>query len=181
MGRRVLQRHSMPSLTPRQSSSLFAIFLGYGAPLAEPAMNALGQTVENTTVGVFKKKVLMQTVAIGVGLGIAAGVTQMAFPAIELTMLLVTPYLLLVFLTLISSEEFVNFGWDSAGETTGPITVPLVLAMGLGIGANITGVTNGLGILALASVGPIITVLSVGLIVNRTNKPENSPAADGQV
>ncbi|MEM1294879.1 MAG: DUF1538 family protein [Verrucomicrobiota bacterium] len=169
------------AMTGKVIAILFAFFLGYGATLAEPALNALGQTVENTTVGVFKKKVLMQTVAIGVGLGIAAGVTQMAFPAIELTMLLVPPYLLLVFLTLISSEEFVNFGWDSAGVTTGPITVPLVLAMGLGIGANIPGVTNGFGILALASVGPIITVLSVGLIVNRTNKPENSPAADGQV
>ena len=50
--------------------------------------------------------------------------------------------------------------------------MPLVLAMGLGIGANIPGVTDGFGILALASVGPIITVLSVGLIVNRASKKE---------
>jgi len=151
---------------------LFAFFLGYGATLAEPALNALGATVENSTVGVFKKKLLMQTVAIGVGLGIATGVAQMTFESLELTWLLIPPYLLLVFLTVISSEEFVNFGWDSAGVTTGPITVPLVLAMGLGIGANIPGVTDGFGILALASVGPIITVLSVGLIVNRASKKE---------
>ncbi len=154
---------------------LFAFFLGYGATLAEPALNALGKTVEDTTVGVFKKSLLMQTVAIGVGLGIASGVAQMAFGSIDLTMLLIPPYLLLVILTLISSEEFVNFAWDSAGVTTGPITVPLVLAMGLGIGANIPGVSDGFGILALASVGPIITVLSVGLIVNRTGNREEIP------
>lgn len=143
---------------------LFAFFLGYGATLAEPALNALGQTVENVTVGVFKKKLLMQVVAIGVGLGIATGVAQMAFESVNLTMLLIPPYLLLLFLTIISSDEFVNFAWDSAGVTTGPITVPLVLAMGLGIGANIPGVRDGFGILALASVDPIITVLAVGLI-----------------
>ncbi len=149
-------------------SILFAFFLGYGATLAEPALNALGQTVEDNTVGVFKKKLLMNTVALGVGLGIAGGVAQMMFPGLQLTLMLIPCYLVLLVLTLISSEEFVNFAWDSAGVTTGPITVPLVLAMGLGIGANIPGVIHGFGILALASAGPIITVLTVGLIVNRT-------------
>ena len=80
----------------------------------------------------------------------------------------------LIPLTLIPSEQFVNFGGDSDGVTTGPITVPLVLAMGLGVGANIPGVTDGFGVLALASVAPIISVLTVGLIVNKGNKPEES-------
>ena len=148
---------------------IFGFFLGYGATLAEPALNALGNTVEKVTVGAFKKNLLMHSVAFGVGLGIATGVAKIAFnlPLIEL---LIPPYLLLLVLTWISSEEFVNFGWDSAGVTTGPITVPLVLAMGLGVGAAVPGVTDGFGILALASVGPIITVLSVGLIVAKINK-----------
>jgi hypothetical protein len=160
---------------------LFAFFLGYGATLAEPALNALGHTVENVTVGVFQKKLLMQVVAIGVGLGIAAGVAQMAFESLDLTMLLIPPYVLLLVLTVISSEEFVNFAWDSAGVTTGPITVPLVLAMGLGIGGSLPGVRDGFGILALASVGPIITVLSVGLIVKRSRQTELLAAEDANV
>ncbi len=160
---------------------LFAFFLGYGATLAEPALNALGQTVEDTTVGVFKKKLLMQVVAFGVGMGIAAGVAQLAFDGLNLTMLLLPPYALLIFLTVISSDEFVNFAWDSAGVTTGPITVPLVLAMGLGIGANIPGVRDGFGILALASVGPILTVLTVGLIVGRSKNKDFNPVEDGGV
>jgi len=148
---------------------VFGFFLGYGATLAEPALNALGNTVEKVTVGAFKKSLLMHSVAFGVGLGIATGVAKIAFnlPLVEI---LLPPYLLLLVLTWISSEEFVNFGWDSAGVTTGPITVPLVLAMGLGVGAAVPGVTNGFGVLALASVGPIITVLSVGLIVTRMNR-----------
>jgi len=157
---------------------VFAFFLGYGATLAEPALNAMGETVEDVTVGVFKKRLLMQVVAIGVGLGIAAGVAQMAFESLDLTTLLVPPYLLLLLLTILSSDEFVNFAWDGAGVTTGPITVPLVLAMGLGIGANVPGVIDGFGILALASVGPILTVLIVGLVVQRSRKDELNAVTD---
>ncbi len=149
----------------------FAFFLGYGATLAEPALNALGETVERITVGAFKKKLLMQTVALGVGIGIATGITKMVYD-IPLSTLLIPSYLFLIFLTIISSEEFVNFGWDSAGVTTGPITVPLVLAMGLGIGGVVPNVLDGFGVLALASVGPILTVLAVGLIVRYISSKE---------
>jgi len=71
-------------------------------------------------------------------------------------------YLLAVILTSISDEAFVNVAWDSAGVTTGPVTVPLVLAMGLGLGRAVQA-QEGFGILAMASVGPIITVLAVSL------------------
>lgn len=150
---------------------LFGFLLGYGATLAEPALNALGSTVEKITVGAFKKNLLMQAVATGVALGIATGVAKIAFN-LELWYLLIPPYGLLLILTFISSEDFVNFGWDSAGVTTGPITVPLVLAMGLGIGAK-TGAIDGFGVLSLASVGPIITVLTVGLLVRKKPKPDD--------
>jgi hypothetical protein len=148
---------------------LFGFILGYGATLAEPALNALGSTVEKITVGAFKKSLLMQAVALGVALGIATGVAKIAFN-LELYYLLIPPYCLLLLLTYMSSEDFVNFGWDSAGVTTGPITVPLVLAMGLGIGSK-TGAIDGFGVLSLASVGPILTVLTVGLIVKKKPKP----------
>ncbi|MFH1321684.1 MAG: DUF1538 domain-containing protein [Bacteroidota bacterium] len=158
-------------LSGKMVAVVFAFFLGYGATLAEPALNALGATVEKITVGAFKKSLLMKTVAIGVGVGIGMGILKIAYN-IPLTYMLIPPYLALLPLTLLSSEQFVNFGWDSAGVTTGPITVPLVLAMGLGVGANVPGVTDGFGVLALASVGPIISVLTVGLIVKRSKPAE---------
>jgi hypothetical protein len=155
--------------TGKYVAMLFGLFLGYGATLAEPALNALGETVEKITVGAFRKKLLMHSVATGVALGIAAGVAKISFN-IPLAYLLIPPYVALLILTMISDEVFVNIAWDSAGVTTGPITVPLVLAMGLGIGANVPGVIDGFGVLALASVGPIIVVLSVGLLVRRARK-----------
>lgn len=147
---------------------LFAFLMGYGATLAEPALNALGHTVEEMTVGTFKKSHLMQAVAVGVGIGIAVGVSKIVW-SLPLTWLLVPPYLLLLPMTRLSSEEFVNIGWDSAGVTTGPVTVPLVLAIGLGIG-NQVGVVEGFGILAMASVCPILSVLTMGLVVTRRQK-----------
>lgn len=157
----------------------FAFFLGYGATLAEPALNALGDTVERITVGAFRKKLLMQSVAVGVGFGIGAGVVTMAY-GLPLFWLLAPAYTLALVLTWFAPNGFVNFSWDSAGVTTGPITVPLVLAMGLGIGANVPGVSDGFGILALASVGPILTVLTVGLYTQRNEaRARQSESATG--
>jgi hypothetical protein len=143
---------------------IFAWILGFGATLAEPALNALGLTVENLTNGAFKKSLLMYAVSIGVGCGIALGVLKIVYD-IPMVYLLVPGYLIAVILTFLSTEEFVNVAWDSAGVTTGPVTVPLVLAMGLGFG-NALGVTEGFGILSMASIGPIIAVQITGLWIN---------------
>ena len=143
----------------------FALVLGFGATLAEPALNALGLTVENLTNGAFKKSLLMYAVSSGVGLGIAIGVMKMVFE-IPIAYLVVPGYLAAVVLTALSTEDFVNIAWDSAGVTTGPVTVPLVLAMGLGFG-DAMGAAEGFGILAMASIGPILAVLATGLWIQR--------------
>ena len=155
-------------------AALFAWFLGLGATLAEPALNALGTTVENLTNGAFKKSMLMYSVSIGVAFGIAIGVLKIIFD-IPIAYLLLPGYVFGLILTALSTEEFVNIAWDSAGVTTGPVTVPLVLAMGLGFG-NAMGSVEGFGILSMASICPIIAVLSTGLWVqwkiNRRHQAE---------
>lgn len=154
---------------------IFAWILGFGATLAEPALNALGLTVENLTNGAFRKSVLMYAVSVGVGSGILTGVLKIVFD-IPIAYLLIPGYLIAAILTYLSSEEFVNIAWDSAGVTTGPVTVPLVLAMGLGFG-NAVGAVEGFGILCMASIGPIICVLLTGLYIkwkiNHRHKQED--------
>jgi len=154
---------------------LFAFIMGYGATLAEPALNALGLKVEELTVGTFEKSLLIRTVASGVGIGMLLGVVKIIWN-VPLVYLLIPPYLLLLIITKISTEEFVNIAWDSAGVTTGPITVPLVLAVGLGIGKQVN-VVEGFGILSLASVCPILAVLTVGLYVNKKRKAMQQESA----
>ena len=156
-------------LTGLMIAIAFAWVLGFGATLAEPALNALGLTVENLTNGVFKKSTLIYAVSIGVGCGIAIGVAKIVFN-IPIAWLLIPGYLTALVLTWFSNEEYVNVAWDSAGVTTGPVTVPLVLSMGLGFG-NAVDAVEGFGILSMASIGPIISVLSVGLWVQwKTNR-----------
>ena len=156
---------------------VFAFFLGYGATVAEPALNALGISVEEITQGAFKKFLLIHSVAFGVGIGIALGVAKMVWD-IPITFFLVPMYLLLIPLTLISSEEFVNISWDGAGVTTGPITVPLILSLGLGIGGA-TSALDGFGIISLASVCPIIVVLVLGLYVKYKLRETNTKRGEG--
>ena len=85
----------------------FAWVLGFGATLAEPALNALGLTVENLTNGAFKKSMLMYSVASGVACGICLGILKMVVD-IPVVLILLPFYFLAIFLTYLSSEDFVN-------------------------------------------------------------------------
>jgi Protein of unknown function (DUF1538) len=154
----------------------FAALLGLGATLAEPALLAMGITVENLTDGAFRRDVLVTTVAVGVALGTALGVTKIAFD-LPLAALLLPAYAVALVMTLVSREEYVNLAWDSAGVTTGPVTVPLVLALGLGLGKSVNAV-DGFGVLAMASVGPIVSVLAVGLWIRLQEAQETRRAEE---
>lgn len=142
---------------------LFAFGLGYGSTLAEPALSALGRTVEEVTVGTIRSGSVVRAVSLGVGLGLMAGVARLLYD-IPTIWLLLPPYLILLPLTYFSEEDFAGIAWDCGGVTTGGITVPLVLAMGLGIGGELN-VSDGFGILAMASAYPIVTVLIFGRVV----------------
>ncbi len=149
---------------------VFAFGMGFGATLAEPALNALGLTVEDLTVGAIKQKQIVQIVSVGVGIGITLGFARILFD-LPLIWLIVPPYLLLIVLSVFGDEQYTAMAWDSGGVTTGPVTVPLVLAMGLGIGGALN-ISDGFGILALASVFPIITVLSYGIYKDTKQRSE---------
>lgn len=151
---------------------IFAWVLGFGATMAEPALNALGLTVENLSNGAFKKSSLMYSVAFGVAVGIAIGILKILYNW-PLAWMLIGSYIPLLIMTYMASEEYVNIGWDSAGVTTGPVTVPLVLALGLGFG-NAVNALEGFGILSMASVCPIISVLAVGLFVQWKAKKQKA-------
>lgn len=83
--------------------------------------------------------------------------------------LLAGAYLLALALTIFSSEEISAIAWDCAGVTTGPITVPLVIAAGLGIGQR-AGVAEAFGVVTMASVFPIIAVLLSGFLLASRRK-----------
>lgn len=136
----------------------FAWIIGFGTTLAEPGLNLFGTAVEGRTNGVIRKKKLLVVVALGGAFGTVLGVLKIIFP-MALFWVLVPVLLMMGLLTVISSEEWVSISYDSGGVISGPMTVPLIYAMGLGLG----GAVDGGGVLSMGVAGSIIAVLIMGL------------------
>ena len=101
--------------------------------------------------------------AIGVGVGAGLGIASLLY-GIDLLYLLLPPYALLLILTIVNEEKYVNIAWDGGAVTTGPVTVPLKLAIGLSL-SGATGAGEGFGVLALASAYPVMNILLLGLYI----------------
>jgi hypothetical protein len=144
----------------------FALLLGFLVTFAEPGLQVMGRKIEATSGGEFRRVQLVAAVASGVAIGMAIGILRIAL-ALPLVYFLTALYAVALLLTVFSSEDVVNVAWDSAGVTTGPITVPFVLSLGLNITRSTNG-TGGFGILALSSVCPVISVLAFGLYTRLT-------------
>ncbi len=156
---------------------LFAFGMGFGTTIAEPAVNALGKSVENITVGTVRGDSVVRAISIGVGVGLIVGVLRILF-VVPTIWILLPPYIIFLLLIALSDEEFVGIASDSGGVTTGAVTVPLVLAMGVGLGDEI-GVKDSFGVLAMASIYPILAVLVFGLFVRKRQRNINR-AAEGE-
>jgi hypothetical protein len=155
---------------------VFVFFLGFFAIFAEPALAATAVTVEEMTTGTFRRSKLVMIAAVGVGIGMALGFARVLFsnmlPAgsIHLSWILGPSYVLALILTAFAPEDFSSIAWDVAGIATGPITVPIIITTGLGLGADSLRADGAFGIVATASVMPIITVLVSGIIEKQKSR-----------
>jgi len=145
-------------------------FLGFFAIFAEPALAVTAVTVEEMTIGTFKRKKLIMLAAIGVGGGMVIGFARILFSnvlpsgGIHLSWILTPCYGLALLLTIIAPEDFSSIAWDVAGIATGPITVPIIITAGMGLGRDSLRSDGAFGIVATASVFPIIAILVSGII-----------------
>jgi hypothetical protein len=121
--------------------------------------------------GQFKKNVILYSVGFGVSTGLVLGTLKIIF-SIPLIWFILPLYPLAVLISFLSEEDVVNVAWDCAGVTTGPVTVPLLLALCTGIAASVSGSEEaGFGMLTLSSLGPILSVLIIELVRRSTRKP----------
>jgi hypothetical protein len=149
---------------------LFGFAAGCMATVIDLAPCGLGETVEKLTLGEFTRMDLIVSVATGVGSGIALGFAKILF-GMDLLTILVVGYSIALVLSLFVKEGMCCVAWDSAGVTSGPVTVPLVLSIGMGICESV-GSADGFGILACASVCAIISVLAFSLLREHVLKHE---------
>ncbi|MDR2619273.1 MAG: DUF1538 domain-containing protein [Treponema sp.] len=155
---------------------VFVFFLGFLAIFAEPALAATAVTVEEMTTGTFKRSKLVMIAAVGVGVGMAIGFARVLFSnmlpsgGIHLSWILTPCYILALILTAFAPEDFSSIAWDVAGIATGPIAVPIIITTGLGLGADSLRADGAFGIVATASVIPIISVLVSGILDKRKSR-----------
>ncbi len=156
---------------------LFAFSLGFGTTAAEPALTAVAEkAAEVAAQGGFIDASeesmsrytleLRLTVAVSVGIAIVVGVLRILrdWP---LQYMIIAGYLLVVVMTVQAPPEIVSIAYDSGGITTSTITVPLVTALGIGLASSIRGrnpMLDGFGLIAFASLTPIIFVLGYGML-----------------
>ncbi len=156
----------------------FAFLLGFGTTIAEPALIAVaGEAADAAaTAGAIVNSDnargqyalgLRLTVALSVGVALILGVIRI-ITGWSLPKMIISGYAIVVMLTLFAPEETIGIAYDSGGVTTSTITVPLVTALGVGLASSLSGrnpMTDGFGLIAFASLTPIIFVLSYGMFV----------------
>lgn len=160
--------HIGSSLTRSRKTGLIlsvSVLLGIAITVSEPDLQVLAENVPaiNTTV-------LIIVVSVGVGLFLMLSMLRIlkGFP---LRLLLIGFYGLILILALFADKDFLSVSFDSGGVTTGPMTVPFIMAMGVGVAAirsDARAQEDSFGLVGLCSIGPVLAVLILGFIYRGT-------------
>lgn len=145
---------------------IIGFVIGYFATLVEPALKALALEVEEISIGAIPNKVLIHAVAIGFGSGMAIGLFRI-LNGISYLKIVIPLLFLVIILAFFAPEQFVSIAMDSASATTGPVNIPINMALAIGLAKVIEGVDPllaGFGVVGLTSVGAIISVLALGIL-----------------
>lgn len=145
---------------------LIAFVIGYFGTLVEPALKALAFEVEELSVGAIPQNVLVHGVAMGFGLGMVIGMLKIILN-IPYVKIIVPLLLLVIVLAYFAPEPFASIAMDSASATTGPVNIPLNMALAIGLASIIETadpLLSGFGIVGLTSIGAMISVLTLGIL-----------------
>jgi hypothetical protein len=164
---------------------VFGIILGFLITIAEPDLLVLAGQVNGVTSGAISKLTLLVVVSLGVGVLLVLGLLRIVFD-ISLSKILTILYGGIFLLAIFTSSSFLAISFDAAGATTGSMTVPFILALGLGVSSVKGGKKSeedSFGLVAIASTGPIISVLIMSIIskvqVSTGNLPYDPTATIG--
>ncbi|MFO7967482.1 MAG: DUF1538 domain-containing protein [Archaeoglobaceae archaeon] len=145
---------------------IYAFLLGFLVTVAEPDVRVLASQIDTVSAGAIPNHVLIYAVAAGVGIFLSLSMIKVVF-SIPLKYLLLLCYIGVFILSVFTPAEFVPISFDAGGVTTGPLTAPFIIALGVGMTTVLSSRTtsqDNFGFVALASIGPILGVMILGLI-----------------
>lgn len=146
---------------------LLATFIfGFVITVAEPDVRVLAHQVDIASRGTIESGLLITAVALGVGFFVSLAILRIIL-GIPIAYLLATGYILIVIISFFTPPDFVAISFDAGGVTTGPMAVPFILALGVGATSVMGGkssMAETFGLIGLASIGPVIGVMILGVI-----------------
>ncbi len=151
---------------------LFAFLIGFGTTMAEPALVAIIKQADRMSTTKLNVTMIRLLVALGVGIGILVGAFKIV-NGYNIWLLITILYSIVIILTFFTPKEIIAFAFDLGGVTTSEITVPIVTAFGLFLATNIEGrsaLMDGFGLIAFASVFPMITVMLYSIFFYKKDK-----------
>ena len=151
---------------------LFALAIGFSTTIAEPSLLAVAIKANEVSAGVIGVNGLRIAVALGVAIGIGLGTFRIV-TGTNLEYYIITGYVIVIIQTLFAPKMIIALAYDSGGVTTSTVTVPLVTALGLGLATTIPGrsaVLDGFGLIAFASLCPIISVMAYAQLSEWKNR-----------
>ena len=157
----------------------FAAAIGFATTIAEPPLIAVALKAESASGGAINAWGLRLAVAVGVAVGVSLGCFRIV-TGTPLQWYIIVCYIIVMIQTLFASRTIMPLAYDSGGVTTSTVTVPVVAALGLGLASNIPGrsaLIDGFGLIAFASVFPIMSVLSYSLINSKLSKRKRSQSS----
>ncbi len=143
-----------------------AFIFGFVITVAEPDVRVLAHQVDIASRGAIESNILIVAVALGVGFFVSLAILRILL-GIPIFYFLSAGYILIVVLSFFTPPAFVAISFDAGGVTTGPMAVPFILALGVGATAVLGGkstVSDTFGLIGLASIGPVLGVMILGVI-----------------
>ena len=146
---------------------IFAALIGFSTTIAEPSLIAVAIKADEVSAGTISQIGLRVTVALGVAFALALGTFRIV-TGTSLFVYIMAGYIIVIIQTFFAPKKLIALAYDSGGVTTSTVTVPLVAALGLGLSSSVPGrnpAIDGFGLIAFASLFPIITVLGFAQIM----------------
>ncbi len=159
---------------------IFAGAIGFSTTVAEPSLIAVAIKAEEISGGKISAWGLRAAVAIGVAIGVSLGAYRIV-SGTPLPIYIMIGYIIVIIQTFFAAKTIIPLAYDSGGVTTSTVTVPVVAALGLGLASTVPGrspLLDGFGLIAFASVFPIMSVLAYALLAEWRSKRIKKPVSD---